>query len=181
MLWKTSGMVGLICCTTFLGGCASALAPTPIAVPNNLLAPQIQTLALEAKGVGVQIYQCAASKANASQFEWHFVAPQADLFDQDGKNIGKHYAGPTWESTDGSKVVGTVQAQNMGADTNAIPWLLLSAKSTSGTGIFGMIQSIQRLQTVGGKAPIDGCDQTRLGQETRVPYRAIYRFYTGKS
>jgi len=48
-----------------------------------------------------------------------------------GNKIAKHYAGTTWESNDGSKVVGEVKAKDNGPDPNAIPWLLLSAKSTS--------------------------------------------------
>jgi len=52
------------------------------------------------------------------------------------KKIGKHYAGPTWESNDGSKVVGEVKARDDGPAPTAIPWLLLSAKSTSGNGAF---------------------------------------------
>jgi Protein of unknown function (DUF3455) len=181
MLKKVLAVAALAGCAPFLAGCASAPALAPIAIPDNLNVAPTQVLSLEAKATGVQIYQCAVAKADATQFEWHFVAPQADLFDQDGQKIGKHYAGPTWESTDGSKVVGTVQAQNKGPDANAIPWLLLSAKSTSGIGALGLTQSIQRLQTVGGNAPADGCDQARLGQETRVPYQAVYRFYTAKS
>lgn len=166
------------CCAAFLAGCAG---PEPIAVPANLNVAPTQALSLELKATGVQIYRCATAKDDTSKFEWQFVAPEADLFDQGGQKIGWHYAGPSWESTDGSKVVGTVQAQNTGPDANAITWLLLSAKSNSGTGVFGRTQSIQRLQTVGGKAPADGCNQTALGKEARMPYRAIYRFYTAKS
>ncbi|WP_211454933.1 DUF3455 domain-containing protein [Collimonas antrihumi] len=166
------------CCAAFLAGCAG---PQPIEVPANLNVAPTQALSLELKATGVQIYQCATAKNDASKFEWQFMAPEADLFDQGGQKIGWHYAGPSWESTDGSKVVGAVQAQNTGPDANAITWLLLSAKATSGTGVFGQTQSIQRLQTVGGKAPMDGCNQAVLGKEARVPYRAIYRFYSAKS
>src|SRR5580692_5973514 len=59
----------------------------------------------------------------------------------------------------------------------AIPWLLLRAKSTSGTGIFSAIASIQRLQTSGGSPPANGCDSSQSGKESRVPYTAVYRFY----
>ncbi|AIY39366.1 hypothetical protein LT85_0206 [Collimonas arenae] len=179
MLRKISGIT-LACCT-LLTACATTPAIAPITVPDNLNVAPGQTLSLEAKATGVQIYQCGEAKTDAGKFVWNFVAPQADLFDQDGKKIGKHYAGPTWESTDGSKVVGAVQAQSKSPDANDIAWLLLSAKSTSGIGVFGMTKSIQRLQTLGGAAPSDGCDQAHLGQETRVPYQAIYRFYSAKS
>jgi hypothetical protein len=80
------------------------------------------------------------------------------------KNIGKHYTGPTWESNDGSKVIGEVKASDNGPDTNAIPWLLLNTKSTEGNGIFSKTQSVQRVKTVGGKAPVDGCNQAQGGQ-----------------
>ena len=78
-------------------------------------------------------------------------------------------------------MVGEVKAKDAGPDANAIPWLLLSAKSTTGNGVFGKIQSIQRLHTIGGKAPADGCNQAQPGMETRVPYKATYYFYVGES
>ena len=91
------------------------------------------------------------------------------------KKIGKHYAGPTWESNDGSKVVGEVKANDDGPDATAIPWLLLSAKATSGQGVFSPVKSIQRLYTSGGKAPAAGCDAAHTGQEARVAYKARYK------
>jgi len=107
-------------------------------------------------------------------------APEADLFDSNGKKIGKHYAGPTWESNDGSKVIGEVKARDNGPDASAIPWLLLSAKSTSGKGVFSQALSIQRLFTVGGKAPAEGCDQAQSGKEARIAYKARYFFFAAK-
>lgn len=181
MLKKVLSIALLAGCAPFLAACVSTPAQAPIAVPDNLQVAPNQVLTLEAKATGVQIYQCAATAADATKFEWHFVAPQAELYDQQDNKIGKHYAGPTWESNDGSKVVGAVQAQSKAPDADAIAWLLLSAKSTSGIGAFGLTQSIQRLQTLGGAAPADGCDQARLGQQTRVPYQAVYRFYAAKS
>jgi len=150
------------------------------AVPENLKAPATQTLALEAHASGVQIYTCSASKADPARFEWAFKAPEADLYDGHGTKIGKHYAGPTWESNDGSKVIGEVVAKDNGPRADAVPWLLLSAKSTSGTGVFSRILSIQRLFTVGGKAPAEGCDAAQAGKEARVAYRAIYAFFASK-
>ncbi len=77
-----------------------------------------------------------------------------------GKIIAHHYAGPTWESTDGSKVVGEVKEKYSVPDAKAIPWLLLSAKSNSAAGTFAQIASIQRINTEGGQAPTDVCNQT---------------------
>ena len=160
-----------------VAGCASTGARTAPTVPENLKAPENQKLSLETGASGVQIYECKTSKDNPARYEWVFKAPEAELFDTAGKKIGKHYAGPTWESDDGSKVVGEVKARDDGPDPNAIPWLLLSAKSTSGTGIFAKTASIQRVRTVGGKAPTDGCNQAQAGKEARVPYKAAYYFY----
>ena len=160
-----------------LGGGATPSSGTVPTIPDNLKVPATQTLSLEARAAGVQIYDCKPGKDDPARFEWVFRAPEADLFDAAGKKIGQHYAGPTWESNDGSKVVGEVKARDDGPDVNAIPWLLLSAKSTSGTGVLGQTVSVQRVQTVGGKAPAGGCSQAQSGQEVRVPYSATYYFY----
>ena len=155
---------------------AACAAPGP-PVPDELRVPFGQTLLLEARATGVQVYECRASKDDAARFEWSFKAPEAELFDATGKKIGRHYAGPTWESNDGSKVVGAVKAQRDAPEADAIPWLLLTAKSTSGGGVLGRTASIQRVGTVGGRAPASGCSRAQAGQEARVAYRASYYFY----
>ena len=161
-------------------GFGTVKAGTMPGVPEALKVPADQFLALEAQGVGVQIYECKAGKDDPARFEWVFKAPEAELFDSAGKKIGKHYAGPTWESNDGSKVVGEVRAKDNGPDPGAIPWLLLSAKSSSGNGVFSRTQSIQRLYTSGGKAPAEGCDPAHAGKEARESYKAKYYFYRAK-
>ena len=158
-----------------LAACASA--PRAPAVPDNLKPPAAQTLKLETLAVGVQIYECQASKADPARYEWVFKAPEAALTDRAGKTLGKHYAGPTWEGNDGSKVAGAVKANSAGPDANAIPWLLLGSRSNSGSGMFGRTQSIQRVATVGGKAPASGCSAAEAGKEARVAYTATYYFY----
>jgi hypothetical protein len=167
-------LAALLACFT------TANAGTIPGVPETLKVPATQVLSLETQATGVQIYECKANKDDPTKFELVFKAPEAELFDSDGKKIGRHYAGPTWEANDGSKVVGEVKAKDNGPDPNAIPWLLLSAKSTSGDGVFSQTQSIQRLHTVGGKAPEEGCNQAQVGKETRVPYKAKYYFYIAR-
>ena len=169
------------CWAMLLVGCAICNGATLPDVPDTLKVPATQQLSLAAQASGVQIYECKASKDDATRFEWAFKAPEAELFDAAGKKIGKHYAGPTWESNDGSKVVGEVKAKDDGPDHDAIAWLLLGAKSTSGAGVFAQIQSIQRVHTAGGKAPAQGCDQAQAGKEARVNYKATYYFYSAKS
>ncbi len=73
-----------------------------------------------------------------------------------------------------------MKARDGGPDPDAIPWLLLGAKSNSGTGAFGQVRSIQRLQTVGGKAPSTPCSQDNAHQVARVTYKAVYYFYAAK-
>jgi len=81
---------------------------------------------------------------------------------------------------DGSKVVGEVKARDNRPDPSAIPWLLLSAKSTSGIGSSSQIKSIQRLYTVGGRAPTEACSKAQAGKVTGVAYKATYYFYVAK-
>lgn len=160
-----------------LAGCATAGGPAAAAVPEALKPPPEQALSRQAHATGVQIYECQPAKDDATRFEWAFRAPEADLVDPAGKPAGRHYAGPTWEAPDGSKVVGEVTARDNGPDPAAIPWLLLHAKSTSGQGAFSQVRSIQRVHTVGGRAPADGCSQAQSGKLVRVPYSADYLFY----
>jgi FtsP/CotA-like multicopper oxidase with cupredoxin domain len=155
-------------------------AAIPSKIPENLRVPPSEALALEIEATGVQLYECSATKDDPAKFEWTFKAPEAALFDSAGNRMGKHYAGPTWEAHDGSTVVGEVKARDDGPDATAIPWLLLTAKSTSGNGVFAAITSIQRLQTVGGKAPTEACSRARAGNVARVAYRASYYFYRAK-
>jgi hypothetical protein len=160
-----------------MAGCAVADTAMLPDVPDALRVPVTQMLSRQMQVNGVQIYECEVRKGNPVGFEWVFKAPEADLFDSAGHNIGRHYAGPTWEASDGSKVVGEVKARDNGPDPNAIPWLLLTAKSTAGDGIFSKTRNIQRIRTSGGKAPTEGCIQPAVGAQARVPYKAEYFFY----
>ena len=149
-------------------------------MPENLKVPATQRLALEADASGVQIYECKPATDDPARFEWTLRAPEAELFDLGGKPIGRHYGGPTWESYDGSKVVGEVKERSEAPNLKAIPWLLMTAKSASGDGVFGRTVSIQRAQTAGGKAPLQGCGAEYAGNQVRVRYTARYYFYEPK-
>src|ERR1700755_2032435 len=109
--------------------CSCASGPFVAApdVPLALRPPADQTVFIEAKASGVQIYECAPNANQPSMFEWSFRAPEAALVDRAGTSLGKHYSGPTWESIDGSTVVGEVKSRDPGPDKLAIPWLLLTA------------------------------------------------------
>jgi hypothetical protein len=165
----------------FVTGCASLQKPTPtVNVPDKLKPRANESLAMIVPAKGVQIYECRAKKDQPGAYEWAFVAPEADLFDTGGKKIGKHYAGPHWESTDGSKVAGTVKERADAPKTDSIPWLLLETKSVGSQGSFSKITSIQRVNTVGGVEPKTACSQSTVGTTARVPYTADYYFLTEK-
>ena len=147
-------------------------------VPESLRTTANEILSLESRATGVQIYTCTARKDDPSKYEWTLSAPEAELRDVSGRRIGRHYAGPTWEADDGSKVIGDVKARDNGPDASAIPWLLLVAKSNSGNGVFAKTTSIQRLDTAGGKAPADGCEVSQAERQMHVPYTATYYFFS---
>ncbi len=180
--WRIS-VLGTGLMLALAAGCAleqntgAKSVPTSPTVPASLAVPDGQVLTIAARGAGVQIYRCQASPADPAVFAWTLKAPEAQLRYEAGKELGKHYAGPTWEAIDGSKVVGEVVARDEGGTATAIPLLLLRAKENSGNGVFSGIQSIQRLHTVGGMAPPTGCDQRYAGTEARVAYSADYYFY----
>ena len=142
-----------------------------------LRVPDGQTVLLKALGKGVQIYECMATAADPGKFDWSFKAPEADLTDEYGGKIAKHYGGPTWEANDGSKVVGEVLKKADAPKPGAVPWLLLKARTNEGTGKFARVTYIQRVDTEGGVAPAAGCDQAHVKTEARVDYRANYYFY----
>jgi hypothetical protein len=151
----------------------------PASIPDAIKAPATDKLVHTYSAKGVQIYECRAKKDDPTQFEWVLKAPEAELFDASGKKVGKHYGGPTWESLDGSKVVGEVKGRFDSPD-GSIPWLLLAAKTKEGNGVFGKVTGIQRISTEGGKAPAGGCDAAHSGQELRVNYSATYLFYVAR-
>jgi len=167
---------------------ASALAPvapgaTPEAkfpqTPPELQVPPNSSLVLKARGKGVQIYECASKPDEAGAFAWKLKAPEADLFDDGGKKVAHHFAGPTWQAPDGSSALGTVKAKVDAPDPQAVPWVLLTAAG-KGPGLLAPVMHVQRLDTSGGKAPASGCDAARAKAkaETRVPYEATYYFYS---
>jgi hypothetical protein len=140
------------------------------AVPDNLKPPADERLVQKAWAAGDQIYVCDGSR-------WVFTRPDAKLLSESGKQIGSHFAGPTWEWSDGSRVLARAVA-NSTPDPDSIPWLLLTATDHQGDGIMTHVSSVQRLSTKGGRAPTVGCDASHKGQESRSHYTAVYFFYT---
>jgi Protein of unknown function (DUF3455) len=162
-----------------LAGCAWCRVKPPRA-PAALQPPPDQRVFLQVHATGVQIYECSSKPEAPGTFSWIFQSPEATLADRRGHEIGRHYAGPTWELRDGSRVVGEVTARDPGPDPAAIPWLLLRAKSTAGTGALSKTQSILRIHTTGGVAPTTPCTEAQAHTVVRVPYTGDYYFYAAR-
>jgi hypothetical protein len=144
---------------------SSALAQMPAAID----APgATQVVKLHAEGA--QVYDCKAD--SAGKLAWAFREPIATLL-ADGKTVGRHYAGPNWEYSDGSAVVGKAVGNAPGATANDIPWLKLEVASRRGSGILTAVTTVQRINTQGGK--LEGtCD--KAGAYQSAPYSADYVF-----
>lgn len=149
------------------------------ALPAELKVPAGHKLLFKVEAKGVQIYKSVAGKGGIP--EWSFDAPLADLFDSEGKKVGCHYEGPSWESSDGSKVKkpdekGAVKLKEAPNPKEDIPWLLIKVKAEEGQkGAFSKATYIQRIRTKGGKSPAD--IPVRIGTKVGVEYRAFYYFY----
>ena len=163
-----------------VAACASRKPLAPPDVPAALKVPDGQVLSAALHGTGVQIYECRAGAQDPKRFAWLYRTPAAELSDRSGKEIGRHYDGPTWEGYDGSKVVGEVMVRVSAPNPEAIQWLLMRSKSNSGKGVFAKTQFIQRLHTIGGVTPTGPCDAVHAGQRTRVAYSADYYFYAAR-
>ena len=158
--------------TAILIGTASAAAGADQAA---VMPPEGSAPVLELDADGVQIYTC---DAKGGGFEWSFKAPEANLFDKEGRQVCTHFAGPTWKIDDGSEVVGEVVAKADAPDPNAIQWLLLRAKSHQGSGGLSAVAYIRRAETEGGIAPSAGCDASHVSQQARMRYSASYQFFS---
>jgi Protein of unknown function (DUF3455) len=146
-----------------LGGGLWAQLPETITAPGESV---VMTMHAE----GAQVYEC---KADASgQRTWQFREPIATLF-LDGKTLGRHYAGPSWEHVDGSAVVGKVVTRAPGRSPKDIPWLKLEVTERRGSGALSGVTTVQRISTQGGVAE-GACDQA--GAYLSVPYSAEYVF-----
>jgi hypothetical protein len=131
-------------------------------------------LLLEVVADGVQIYTCEAKYGG---FAWSFKGPEANLFDKQGRQVGTHFAGPTWKMDDGSVVVGEVISRANAPEPGAIQWLLLRAKSPEGSGPLSAVAYIRRAETRGGVAPKMSCDASHLSKQARMRYSSIYQFF----
>jgi hypothetical protein len=152
---------------SLLASLVSASAQTPL--PDAIAAPG-ETIVLTLHAEGAQVYECKISPDGA--LAWALREPIATLF-SDGKTVGRHYAGPNWEHSDGSAVVGQVVGTAPGQVAMDIPWLKFAVASRRGNGVLSPVTTVQRINTVGGK--LNGACY-KAGTYESVPYSADYVF-----
>jgi hypothetical protein len=169
--------VACICGITLIAWGTASAQVAPPGIPESLKVPDTEVILPKAVGKEKQVYVCSAKPGDESQFAWVLDRPRADLLDDQGQVIGKHYKGPVWEAADGSTVAGVVQQHANAPDAKAVPWLLLKATSHEKSGMFARVTYIQRVDTEGGLAPADGCDKAHAGAEASADYQATYYFY----
>jgi hypothetical protein len=145
-------------------------------IPDNLKVPAGHVLLFKTQAEGLQIY---ASEEEGGKLVWKFKRPLAFLL-QNGKKVGFHYAGPTWEAPDGSKVhidksekPANVKSAN---PKPAVDWLRIKVRSIGDNkGKLARVTYILRLETEGGVAP--ALKAERAGIEVGIPYKATYYFF----
>jgi len=143
---------------------AAAEVPAAIAVGDEVPVTTVHA-------VGAQVYECKFD--SAGKLVWQFREPIATLV-ADGKTVGRHYAGPSWEMADGSAVSAKVAARAPGASPDDIPLLKLEVTAAHGAGQLSGVTIVQRLNTRGGNADTL-CFS--LHSFLSVPYSADYAFY----
>src|SRR5436309_2525744 len=153
MLYRSAALASLL---TLVSLTSVAAAETPL--PDAIAAPG-EVIVLSLHALGAQVYECKTGTDGKSG--WAFREPIATLL-ADGKTVGRHYAGPNWEHSDGSAVIGKAA----GATPDDIPWLKLEVVSRRGSGALAAVTTVQRINTSGGK--LEGaCD--KAGTYRSVP------------
>jgi hypothetical protein len=160
---SASIILALLLTTTLPAMADDKSLPAAIAAPG-------ETVVLTTHAVGMQYYDCKPSADG--KLAWTFIEPGATLT-ADGKVVGKHGAGPTWELLDGSAITAKAVANAPGATGNDIPWLKLEVTSHKGAGQLDGVTTVLRINTKGGVLK-GACDREKAGEG--MPYEADYVF-----
>jgi hypothetical protein len=154
---------------SLLSGLSAAAMADEKPMPAAIAAPN-ETVVLTAHAVGMQYYDCKPGADG--KLAWAFIEPGATLT-VDGKVVGKHGAGPTWELLDGSSITAKAAGNAPGATGKDIPWLKLEVTSHKGAGQLDGVTTVQRINTKGGVLK-GACDREKAGEG--MPYEADYVF-----
>jgi Protein of unknown function (DUF3455) len=194
-----------VACTVWRPRPAHAGRVTPPPVPSDIQVEAGNSAFLVGHGVGTQNYIClpcpnattpAAACPDASGFAWLLFTPEATLFNDHLKPVTTHFFSPnpaengtiraTWQHSKDTSIVwggrATASSDPDFVAPDAIPWLRLPMagveEGATGGDTLTATTFIQRVNTVGGAAPSDGCAQsTDVGAKAFVPYEADYFFY----
>jgi len=166
---------------------------TPPPVPDDIKVRDDVELFLAGHGVGTQNYVCVPS---GSGFAYVLFTPEATLFTEEGHQLTTHFFSPnpqkenaiqaTWEhSRDSSRIWAALvkpSTDQRFVRQDAIAWLLLDvqgrAEGPTGGSKLIPAEQVQRLNTIGGLAPITGCSvASDVGRKAFVPYEADYFFF----
>jgi hypothetical protein len=109
---------------------------------------------------------------------WELAGPEATLWDSAGKPLAIHRKGPTWDTRDGTRLVGQLPPlrsyQPPGSQKGDVPWILLRVRASGAPGSFSRVNYVARVATHGGGPPKR--PPVRPGERLRVPYKAVYLF-----
>jgi hypothetical protein len=152
-----------------LSGLSASASAAEHPLPEAIAAPGTSAV-ITLHAEGAQVYECKAGADG--KLAWAFREPIATLL-ADGKTAGRHYAGPNWELSDGSAVVGKAAGNVPGETAADIAWLKLDVASHRGKGTLSDVTTVQRINTKGGK--LEGACDT-AGTYRSAPYSADYVF-----
>ncbi len=141
---------------------------------SQIRVPEGNSLAYRVYALGVQEYSWDGTSST-----WLPGGILANLYS--GPNyqgqVGTHHGGPTWISNSGGLVTGEEEYE-CSPDSSSLPWQRIRAEEIDGVGMFSDTTYIQRVNTSGGKAPVN--PGAYDGQPASVPYAAEYLFYRAR-
>ena len=154
-------------------------------VPSAVMVPEGNVVMMNTLALGLITYECMEKKDAPGAYAWTFKTPHAYLFDSNNTQVGRYYGSPkgaTWESNDGSKVVGKQLAVTPNTATvGSIPLQLVEQNGYEGNGAMNKVTYIQRLATAGGVAPTNKvCNAEKVGKKEIVTYQAEYVLWMAK-
>jgi hypothetical protein len=157
-------------------GAPGAIAPPDLGWFSHIKVPENHQAILQLAAHGAQVFRCEAQ--GDGHYAWAFRQPDAELRDMLGQPAGRHGASFSFESIDGSRLIGRViehDAAPAGPQAGALPWLLIATDSF-GDGIFAGVDYVQRVNTLGGLPP-PSCIAAQDQQVLRVDFNADFVFY----
>ena len=154
------------------GSCVLVALGAPVTAEDSrgAVAAPVGTLVLRVHAVGAQIYQCRTDASGT--LLWTLREPIATLI-SDGKTLGRHFAGPSWELLDGSVIMGSVSGKADGDSPKDIPWLRLDVVQNTHVGLLKDVTIVHRIAAAGGSRS-GGC--SHAGDLAAEPYSADYLF-----